>query len=271
MADEPPPKKPAGAAAAASDGLSLGEASAGAGVLGLIGFAAVFLVAVVFFLIESYFLSMVLAALALLIYVAGAELGKLLLSSLTIFFSSRHLVKNATYLQDTVVQLRRFLHMRKDESGFIKSGPIEPGAKAKLPDNPLVRDLQAVLRREKGKDYSEYVAHHYYVDCRELYDHFHSHLSFIAGVMPLFGLIGTVIGLIGMFDALGSNTSIESLAPLLAIALEMTLYGVTLSLFFTVIASRFDQRIRALEYDFDILCHGLDVMVENEAVIEVEA
>jgi biopolymer transport protein ExbB/TolQ len=257
--------------AAPQGGLALGESTAGAGVVGLLGFAAVFLVAIVFFVTESYFIAMALIALSLLIYVAGAELGKLLVSSLTIFFSSKHLIRNATYVQQTVAELRRHLHMRKDEAGNIKSGPIERGARVKLPDNPLVRDLQAVLKREKGKEYAEYVAHEYYVDCREMYDHFHSHYEFVAGVMPLFGLIGTVIGLIGMFDTLGANTSVENLSPQLAIALEATLYGAILASAFTIIASRFDQRIKALEYDYDILVQALDILVDNEAVIEVQA
>jgi biopolymer transport protein ExbB/TolQ len=252
-------------------GLTLGDTTAGAGVLGLLGFAAVFVVAMVFFITESFFLAMVLSSIALLVYVAGSEIGKLVLSSLTIFFSSRHLIRNGTYLQETTTALRKSLHMRKDESGWIKAGPIEAGTHIKLPDNPLVRDLQAVLRREKGKEYSEYVAHQYYVDCRELYDHFHAHLEFTAGVMPLIGLVGTVVGLIGMFDALGSNTSVESLAPQLAISLKCTLYGAILATVYTIVASRFDQRIKALEYDYDILLHSLEVLVENEAVIEVEA
>lgn len=252
-------------------GLAISQASAGAGVLGLLGFAGVFLLAMVFFVAEGYFLSTVLVSLALLVYVAGSEIGKLLLSSLVIFFSSRHLIRNATYLQSTVFELRRALHLRKDESGWVKVGPIEPGAKIRLPDNPLVRDVQVVLRREKGTEYTDYVAHQYYVDCRELYDHFHAHLEFVAGVMPLFGLIGTVVGLIGMFDTLGANTSVENLSPQLALALKTTLYGAILASVYTVIASRFDQRIKALEYDYDIFCHSLEVLVENKAIIEVDA
>jgi chemotaxis protein MotA len=251
--------------------LALGESAAGAGVLGLLGFAVVFLVGLIFFVTESYFLSMTLISLALLLYVSGSEFWKLMMSSLTIFISSKHLITNATHVQQTAVELRRFLHMRKDEAGNIKSGPIEPGTKVKLPDNPLVRDVQACLRREKGKEYAEYVAHQYYVDCRELYDHFHAHYVFVAGVMPLFGLIGTVIGLIGMFDTLGANTSVENLSPQLALALETTLYGAILASVYTIIGSRYDQRIKALEYDYDILVHGLDVLVENQAVIEVQA
>ncbi|HUH00759.1 MAG TPA: MotA/TolQ/ExbB proton channel family protein [Kofleriaceae bacterium] len=259
------------AKASGKDMLAISEAAAGAGVLGLLGFFALFIVSMVFFLTENYFLSMFIISVALLVYVAGAELGKLLLSSITIFFSSRHLIRNATYLQETLVELRKFLHLRKDESGWVKVGPIEPGAKAKLPDNPLVRDIQVVLKREKGTEYAEYIAHQYYIDCRELYDHFHSHLNFVAGVMPLFGLIGTIVGLIGMFDSLGSNTSVETLSPQLALALKTTLYGAVFASLYTIIASRFDQRIKALEYDYEILSHGLEVLVENKAVIEVQA
>ena len=256
---------------AAADGLALGEASAGAGALGLFGAAAVFIVAIVFFVAESFFISTLLVSFALLVYVSGSELGKLLWSSLTVFFSSKHLVKNATHVSNTVVALRKSLHMRRDDEGFIKVGPIEPGTKIRLPDNPLAREIQAVLKRKKGKEYTEYVAHQYYVDCRELYDHFHSHLEFVAGVMPLFGLIGTVIGLIGMFDRLGSNTSIDNLSPQLAISLQCTLWGAIFASLYMTIASRFDQRIKALEYDYDILVHSLDVLVENGADVEVSA
>jgi flagellar motor component MotA len=247
------------------------KSAAGAGALGLLGAAAVFVVGILFFVAESYFIAMLLVSFAMLVYVAGAELGKLARGSLTIFFSGRHLIKNAIYVQDTVAALRKSLYMKRDESGWIKVGPIEPGTKVKLPDNPLVREIQAVLKRQKGKEYAEYVAHQYYVDCRELYDHLHAHLEFVAGVMPLFGLIGTVIGLIAMFDRLGSNTSVENLAPELAISLQSTLFGAILASAYMSAASRFDQRIKALEYDYDILVHSLEVLVENGADIEVQA
>jgi len=253
------------------DGLALGETSQGAGALGLFGGLAVFAIAIVFFVAESYFVAMVLVSFAMLVYVSGAELGKLLRASFTVFFSGRHLLANANWVQDTVAALRKFLYMKRDEGGSIKVCPIEPGAKAKLPDNPLVREIQQVLRRKKGKEYAEYVAHQHYVDSRELYDHFHAHLDFVASVMPLFGLIGTVIGLIGMFDRLGSNTSVESLAPELAISLQSTLFGAILASAYMAAASRFDQRIKTLEYDYEILVHSLDVMVENGADIEVES
>jgi len=264
-------RNPDKAAPASTARLAISEASAGAGVLGLLGFVALFLVALVFFVTENYFLAMSLMSIGLLVYVAGSEVAKLMVSSVTIFFSSKHLIKNATHLQDTTAALRHSLQFKKDESGWIKVGPIEPGAKVKLPDNPLTRDIQVCLQRGKGTEYTRYIAHQYYVDCRELYDHFHSHLEFVAGTMPLFGLIGTIVGLIGMFDTLGSNTSVDSLAPQLALALKTTLYGAVLASLYTIIASRFDQRIKALEYDFDILNQSLDVLVKNRATIEVHA
>lgn len=247
------------------------ETGASAGALGLLFAAAVFVGAIVFFVAESYFLAMLLVSISLLIYVAGGELLKLAQSSLTVFFSSRHVVENAVHLGDTVAALRKVLYMKRDEQGYIKFGPIDEGAPIKLPDNPLVRELQAVLRHKKGQEYTEYVAHHYYVDCRERYDHFHAHLEFVANVMPLFGLIGTVIGLIGMFDRLGSNTSVENLAPELAISLQCTLFGAILASVYLSAASRFDQRIKALEYDYEILVHALDVLVRHNANIEVQA
>ena len=251
-------------------GDGLDPSSAGAGALGLFGAAAVFVIAIMFFVAESFFLSMLLVSFALLVYVAGRELGTLIKSSLMVFFSGRHFTPQAVHLQDTVTALRRFLTMKRDDAGAIRFGPIASGATAKLPDNPLVRELKSVLRNKKGKEYAEYVAHQYYVDCREAYDHMHAHLEFVANVMPLFGLIGTVIGLIGMFDRLGSNTSVENLAPELAISLQCTLFGAILASVYMSAASRFDQRIKALEYDFDILVHSLDVLVDNAADIEVE-
>jgi chemotaxis protein MotA len=247
------------------------DAGASAGALGLLGAIAVFTIAIVFFVAESYFLAMLLVSIALLVYVAGGELGKLVTSALTVFFSGRHVVVNAVHLRDTVEALRKVLYMKRDERGDIKFGPIDAGAKIKLPDNPLVRELDSVLNRKKGMEYAEYVAHQYYVDCRERYDHFHAHLEFVANVMPLFGLIGTVIGLIGMFDRLGSNTSVENLAPELAISLQCTLFGAILASVYMSAASRFDQRIKALEYDYDILVHALEVLVKNGADIEVQA
>ena len=89
--------------------------------------------------------------------------------------------------------------------------------------------------------------------------------------MPLFGLMGTIVGLIAMFDGLGANVSIESLTPQLALALKTTLYGALFSSVYKVVASRFDQRIKALEYDYEAMCHAVEVVVQNKNQIEVKS
>ena len=249
--------------------LAISKTAAGAGVLGLVGFAALVIVAGVFFVTENYFIAMVMMSFALLVYVTGAELAKLLLTSLTIFFSSKHVIAQAAYLQDTLVALRKVLLIRRDAEGNLTAGPIVAGSTVKLPDNPLVRDLQTLLEKNPDYEYAEYVAHSYYVQCHEVYDHASAHLEFVATAMPLFGLIATIIGLIGMFESLGAEVTVEYLSPQLALALKTTLYGALLASVYKIIASRFDQRLKALDYDFDTFCRGLHVLIDNKAVVEV--
>lgn len=249
--------------------LAISKAAAGAGVLGLLGFAALFVVAAVFFVTENYFAAMSTLSLALLVYATGAEVGKLFLSAFTIFFSSKHVIANAAYLQETLVPLRNILLIRRDAEGNVTFGPLSLGAIVKLPDNPLARDLQAVLEKDRGYDYGEYVAHAYYVECHELYDYSSAHLEFVATTMPMFGLIGTVVGLIGMFERLGADATVEFISPQLAIALKTTLYGVILSCFYKILAARFDQRIKALDYDFETFCRALQVLVDAKAKVEI--
>ena len=250
--------------------LAVSQKAAGAGVVGLLGFAGLFAVAIVFFVTESFFISLLLVSLALLVYVTGAEVGKLLLSSFTVFFSSKHLTPKATQLQEALAALEEQLSLRRDRDGELKVGPLEKGMKVKLPDNMLVRDLVAVQEKGKDYDYAEYVSYSYYVECHELYDHSTAHLDFVSGAMPLLGLMGTVLGLISMFDSLGSVVTVEQLSPQLALALKCTLYGALFSSLYKVSATRFEQRLKGLGYDFDTLCRALKVIFDNQAIIEVQ-
>jgi biopolymer transport protein ExbB/TolQ len=250
--------------------LAINKASAGAGLTALLGFLALFVFSVVFLITENFFLGMLMLSLALLVYVTGAELSKLFLSTVTLFFSSKHVLPNAAYIQETLVPMKKFLKIRRDASGSIEAGPVEPGAVVMLPDNPLARDVKTILDRGKGYDYLEYTAHTYYNECHELYDFSASHYEFVASAMPLLGLVGTILGLIGMFDGLGSEVSVEYLTPQLAIALKSTLYGAVYSAFYKILGSRFEQRLRALDYDYESFCRALEVMVENKARAEIQ-
>ena len=107
------------------------------------------------------------------------------------------------------------------------------------------------------------------MECHELYDYSSAHLEFVAGAMPLFGLIGTIVGLIGMFDSLGADVTVEFLSPQLALALKTTLYGAVFSSLYKILASRFEQRMKSLEYDFETFCRAVQMMIENKLTLEV--
>lgn len=250
--------------------LAVNKKAAGAGVVGLAGFFLLLAVSAVFFITENFFVALFGASLALLVYATGTDIGKLLLSSITIFFSSRHLTPKAAQLQETLAALEDSLTFRRDSEGELKVGPMEKGMRVRLPDNALVRDLVTVQERKKDYEYAEYIVHSYYVECQELYDHAGAHLDFVSGAMPLFGLMGTVLGLISMFDSLGSVATIEAIAPQLALALKCTLYGALLSSLYKICATRFEQRLKGLDYDFDTLCRALKVLFDNQALIEVQ-
>ena len=250
--------------------LAVSKKAAGAGVVGLVGFFLLIGVSAVFFITENFFIALFGASLALLTYATGAEIGKLLLSTITMFFSSRHLTPKAAQLQETLAALEDSLTLRRDREGELRVGPMEKGMKVRLPDNSLVRELVTVQDRQKTYDYAEYIVNSYYVECQELYDHAGAQLDFVSGSMPLFGLMGTVLGLISMFDSLGSVASVEAIAPQLALALKCTLYGALLSALYKIAATRFEQRLKGLDYDFDTLCRALKVLFENQAIIEVQ-
>jgi biopolymer transport protein ExbB/TolQ len=249
--------------------LAVSKKAAGAGVVGLVGFFGILVVAGVFFITENFFIAMLGVSLALLVYATGADIGKLVLSSVTVFFSSRHLTPKAAQLQEALAALEETLTLRRDREGELRVGPVEKGMRVKLPDSALVRDLVAIQERRKSYDYAEYVVYSYYVECQELYDHSGAHLDFVSGSMPLFGLMGTVLGLISMFDSLGSVITVEAIAPQLALALKCTLYGALYSALYKINATRFEQRLKGLDYDYDTLCKALKVIFDNEGVIEV--
>ena len=250
--------------------LAVSKKIAGAGVIGLVGSILFLVIAGVFFVTENFFIAMFGVSLALLVYANGAEVGKLLISTVTVGFSTRHLTPKAAQLQETLAALEDILTLRRDRAGELRTRPLEKGMRVPLPDNALVRDLIAVQEVGKGYDYAEYVAHSYYVECQELYDHSGAHLDFVSSSMPLFGLMGTVLGLISMFDSLGSVVTVEQLSPQLALALKCTLYGALFSSLYKISATRFEQRLRGLDYDFDTLCRALKVIFENQAIIEVQ-
>src|SRR5262249_3403733 len=117
--------------------LAVSKKAAGAGVVGLVGFFGILAVAGGFFSTENYFIAMLGVSVALLVYATGAEVGKLVLSSITVFFSSKHLTPKAAQLQETLVGLEETLSFRRDRAGELRVGPVQKGMRVKLLDNAL--------------------------------------------------------------------------------------------------------------------------------------
>jgi len=245
------------------------QSSAGAGFIGLIGFGVMLAISSVFFVTENYFISMFTISIGLFLYVTGLDLVILAFSTFIIFFSSKHLTTRATSIQETIIALQNLLNIKRARDGSIAVGPIEGNVAIQLPDNSLSRDIQELVSSGKNIDYAEFVAHSYYAECHELYESSNSNFDFVSATMPLFGLIGTIIGLLAMFDSLGSDVTVESLSPQLALALKTTLYGAIFSSFYKIIGTRFERRMVDLDYDYDILCRALQVIIENKNTIEV--
>ena len=146
------------------------QSSAGAGFVGLIGFAVMTLIASVFFITENYFVSMFTISIGLIIYVTGLESIVLFFSTFIIFISSKHLNAKASSMQETLVALRNILNIRRGRDGNITVGPVDSDIPIVLPDNSLSRDIQELVAVGKNFDYAEFVAHSYYVECHELYE-----------------------------------------------------------------------------------------------------
>jgi flagellar motor component MotA len=250
--------------------LVINKAAAGAGFAGLLGFLAFLVPAALFFVIANFFLALLMVSIGLLFYVSGSEIMKVLNSVFTIFFSNKHLVVRAAYMQDTLMALNSALNFRRNAKGEIVDDPLPDDAKISIPDNPLSHDLKSLVETGKNLDYANFVAHSYYDECKELYEFCADNYDFVSQTMPLAGLIGTVLGLISMFDTLGADITVEALSPQLALALKTTLYGAIFASSYRILAVRFEQRFKALENDYEGFIRATEVLVSKRPEIEIE-
>ncbi len=220
------------------------------------------------FITENFFLSMLAFSIGLLLYTTGTEIVRIGVSVGTALFSTKHLTEEAGLIGETSVLLKSALIGESSEDEDAESASDIDSII--LPGNPLIEDLSRASRSTQ-QDRLEYIAHTYYFDCHETYEFSRLNLQFVSEAMPYIGLVGTVLGLIMMFDGLGASVNVEALTPQLAIALKTTLYGAFFGAGYKVLAARFDQRMQKLEYEYDDLLHSLDIVQKNNLTIEVES
>ena len=113
--------------------LGVNQRGAGAGITGLLGFLGLLFISIMFFITENYFISMLVISFGLVVYVAGMDTIKIILSSFTVSFSSRHLIDKAAFLVDTLESLNKVLSLAKTKTGEIKLGPVPNNAVISLP------------------------------------------------------------------------------------------------------------------------------------------
>lgn len=241
---------------------------AAGGFVGLVGLIGLGLIAGLLFITENFFFSMLIFSIGLLLYTTGTEIVRIVIALMTAFFSTRHLTEDASMIGETALLLKEALvsdttqgrgHSQKSSDDTVV-----------LLSNPLTEDLRKAVQSGQ-RDRLEYVAHRYYFDCHELYEFSRLNLQFASEAMPYVGLVGTVLGLIMMFDGLGASVNVEALTPQLAIALKTTLYGAFFGATYKVLAARFDQRLQKLEYDYDDLLRSLDLIAKTDINIEVQS
>jgi flagellar motor component MotA len=192
-----------------------------------------------------------------------------MVSAFTIFFSNKHLTPKGVYLHETMMALAEILKIKRNEKGEVTAEALKAGAKIVLPNNPLSEDIKKIIDGNRDKEYAHYIAHYYYEECHELYQVSADNYDFVSTTMPLWGLIGTVLGLIAMFDTLGADVTVEALSPQLALSLKTTLYGAVYATLYRIPGVRFEQRMKSLESDYDLLLKSLDVIMISKPVIEV--
>jgi chemotaxis protein MotA len=166
---------------------------------------------------------------------------------------------NRNVLNMEVGRIIRWGYLVK-EKGFL---PLEDEMKKVASDQFLVFGVELLITGYDGKDVRETL--------QAVADHTFERnmvpaniLRSMGGTAPAFRMIGTLIGLIVMLDAMGSNP--EMLGPGLAVALNTTLYGVMLArMVFVPAANKLQQRQEILRFRHELMVEGFALLAEKRS------
>lgn len=114
-------------------------------------------------------------------------------------------------------------------------------------ENALAR-LCHVAVKHRGKP-SQDIAHAVEASAREEASHLHAGigvLDIVITVAPLLGLLGTASGLVTIFQGIGSSTDQTIIARGIAIALNTTIFGLTIAVPCVIAHGYFTRRIEVL-------------------------
>lgn len=222
---------------------------AGAGWKGIMIFVPAAFAAFLLYRAESYGFMMLLLAFGLWGYLAGSQIINMIWDILKTLVITQHITAPTSDIITTNQIFRD-----NEQTLFTKEDFEIDFDKAK--DSKLVPLLSKSLKEDQFHDaetLNNILQHSVYSIAHEHYSYNISILEFIGNAMPLFGLAGTVAGLIETLKGINDNISISDLTGSVSIAMETTLWGALLAIIFKVIASRFKIQREALDYDFEEL------------------
>lgn len=88
---------------------------------------------------------------------------------------------------------------------------------------------------------------------------------------PVFGMIGTVIGLVAVLQGLGKSTDITQIGPAMAIALITTLYGLFLAnIFFVPLSDNLQHRLNYSRRLRKLIIRGILLIKEGKDTIYIQ-
>lgn len=91
--------------------------------------------------------------------------------------------------------------------------------------HPFVRDGLRLIENDLNYDEIKSIMEISVIERRNAFVHQIEIVKTMGKYPPVFGMIGTVIGLVAVLQGLGQSTNIEEIGPKMAIALITTLYG----------------------------------------------
>ncbi len=242
----------------------LNRSIAGAGPLGTFLAFLSLVLGILFLMMESHFLMMASLSLMLLFYTAGAQLNIVLSDSLKLMFSSRHIDEKSDQIIGFTDELRRAVNEKVGTATFdFHTFPFKE-------KNELTQCTEIFLSGEKPdlklEDFLNYLRTHFYSDAHEHYQYNATCLDLVGNLTPLFGIAGTLYGMLPVLTAMREGSDITMVSGGMGIAMNATLYGAIFSVFFKVLASRFKQQIMALNYHFDEVVSQIRFLLgEHEA------
>ncbi|MGK5089119.1 MotA/TolQ/ExbB proton channel family protein [Bdellovibrionota bacterium FG-2] len=228
---------------------SLNRSIAGAGPLGTVLALLSLILGLLFLMMESHFLMMASLSMMLLFYTAGSQLNIVVVDSLKLMFSSRHIDEKSSQIIGFTEELRRAVNEK------VGGGSFDFPAFRFVGQNELTQCTEIFVAGEKPglklEDFLNYLRTHFYSDAHEHYQYNATCLDLVGNLTPLFGIAGTLYGMLPVLTAMREGSDITMVSGGMGIAMNATLYGAVFSVFFKVLASRFKQQIMALNYHFD--------------------